>query len=137
MKHRPFLFCATLAGLFFTASYVHGQAPGVFVASTPCSSGTRPLPGIPADAGCELIKWRLKLSGIGAGSNPGTYVLDCDYGLPKQGTRNFINGGNHIHREGKWIAVKGTTLYPHAIIYRLDPDQPKVSISFIGLNENL
>jgi len=134
MKHRVFLFYAILAGLLFTTNCVHGQV--VYVASTPCSSGTKPLPGIPADAGCELIKWQLKLFGSGEKSNPGTYILDCDYGLPKQGTRGFINGGKHIHREGKWAIVKGST-YPNAGIYRLDPDQPKVSISFIRLNENL
>ncbi|MGZ3944914.1 MAG: hypothetical protein ACXVJB_08215 [Mucilaginibacter sp.] len=117
--------------MLFTANLAHAQT--IFVASTPCSFGTRPLPGIPADAGCELIKWQLKLFGSGA---LGTYILDCDYGLPKQGTRGFIHGGKHLHREGKWTVVKGNT-YPNAEIYRLDPDQPKASISFIRLNENL
>jgi len=125
----------SLTTLLFTASLAHAQA--VFVASTPCSSGTRPVPGIPADAGCELIKWQLKLSVSGDGSTPGTYALDCDYGIPKQGTRGFINGGKHLHREGKWVIEKGTSRYPNAVIYRLDPDQPKASIAFIKLNENL
>lgn len=96
--------------------------PAVFVASTPCSEGTRPVPGIPGEEGCELIKWELKLFGS-------RYVLDCDYGMPKQGTRGFINGGKHLHREGRW-KEEGKKIF-------LDPDQPAVSISFFRLNENL
>jgi hypothetical protein len=113
------------------------SAPDVFVASTPCSAGTRPLPGIPAEAGCELIKWELKLSGDTGKQGSGTYILDCDYGMPKQGTRGFINGGTHLHREGKWVIIKGTGTNPSAVIYRLDPDKPRSSISFLRLNESL
>jgi hypothetical protein len=144
MKRRAF-FYAIIIVLFFAVSYVYGQPPGagkspapaVYVASTPCSSVTRPLPGIPASAGCELMKWKLTLYGSGEKQDPGTYILNCDYGLPLQGTRSFINGGTHLHRKGKWIAVKGTAAYPNALIYRLDPDQPKVSVSLLRLNENL
>lgn len=96
--------------------------PVVFVASTPCSAGTRPVPGISREEGCELIKWELKLTGS-------RYMLDCDYGMPKQGTRGFINGGKHLHREGRWKG-EGKKVF-------LDPDQPAVSISFLRLSENL
>lgn len=112
-------------------------AAAVFVASTPCSAGTRPLPGIPKEAECELMKWELKLSRGRGGQAPGTYVLDCDYGLPRQGTRGLINGGRRLHREGKWIIVKGTSTNPDAIIYRLDPDKPQASVSFLRLNDDL
>jgi len=108
--------------------------PVVFVASTPCSAGTRPLPGIPESAGCELIKWKLKLFG---GAGAGTYVLDCDYGLPRQGTRGFIQVGQHLHKEGKWVIIKGAGANPAAIVYRFDPDNPPASVSFLRLNENL
>ena len=64
-------------------------------------------------------------------------MLDCDYGMPKQGTRDFINGGNHLHREGRWMIIQGAPANPSAIIYRLDPDKPAESISFVRLNENL
>jgi len=56
--------------------------------------------------------------------------------MPKQGTKGFIQG-KQLHREGKWIMVKGTGTNPAAIIYRLDPDKPLESISFLRLNENL
>ena len=108
-----------------------GSSKGiVFVASTPCTAGTRPVPGIPKDIGCELIKWKLQLF-------KDTYILDCDYGMPKQGTRGFINGGKHLHKEGKWTTEKGSGTDPAAVIYRLDPDKPAASISFLRLNDNL
>ncbi|HMH23594.1 MAG TPA: hypothetical protein VK563_17530 [Puia sp.] len=169
MKRRIRLFFMGLSGSLFMTMQACSQAsdagrspaPLVFVASTPCSAGTRPLPGIPAGAGCELMKWRLEIygergreesggkgssetggrgredSGGRVGQQSGTYVLDCDYGLPLQGTRGFVHGGMHLHREGKWIALKGRATNPAAIVYRLDPDKPQASVSFLRLNENL
>jgi len=126
-----------LAGIYFGGGYACAQkAPTVFVASTPCSGNTKPLPGIPKDAGCELIKWELRLLKDTGEQTSGTYILDCMYGMPKQGTRGFINGGSSLHREGKWTIIKGTPTNPGAIIYKLDPDQPNTSISFLRLNEN-
>jgi hypothetical protein len=134
-----------LAGMCFGVLYAYAQVapadnsktPAVFVASTPCSGGTRPLPDIPREAGCELIKWKLQLFGDTGKHTSGIYILDCTYGMPKQGTRGFINGGNRLHREGKWTIIKGTGTNPAAIIYRLDPDKPQASVSFLRLNKDL
>jgi len=137
MKRHAVIFLICLSSQFLMTVHAYSQS-GTFVASTPCSIGTRPIPGIPqGKSGCELIKWHLTLSGMGDNKTSGTYMLDCDYGMPKQGTRGFINGGTHLHREGKWIIEKGIPANPSAIIYRLDPDKPTESISFIRLNENL
>lgn len=137
MKRQAAIILICMLSQFFATTHVYGQA-SIFVASTPCSTETRPVPGIPpGKCGCELIKWHLILSGIGDNKTSGTYILNCDYGMPKQGTRGFINGGNRLHREGKWVVVKGASTSPFAIIYKLDPDKPAESISFIRLNENL
>jgi len=141
MKKRPQIFFISLFSLVFISGYTRAQTteapPIVFAASTPCSIGTRPVPGIPpGQTDCDLIKWNLKLSGDGK-SSPGTYILDCDYGIPKQGTRGFIDGGKHLHRAGKWTIVKGMPTNPSAVVYRLDPDKPSESISFVRLNENM
>jgi len=133
-----------LTGMF-AAPHAIAQAPSasnspdsaVFVASTPCSQGTKPLPGIPTYAGCELIKWKLKLFGGNGKQTSGTYILNFTYGMPKQGTRGFINGGSRVRREGKWSITKGAMTDPSAVVYRLDPDKPLVSVSLIRLNENL
>src|SRR6202007_1807320 len=111
-----------------TSGSIGPSAPLIYMASTPCSSGTKPLPGIPANAGCELILWDLKLYGNNEQQTQGTYILDCDYGLPQQGTKGLVRGGTHLHREGKWSIVKGSQTNPLAIIYCLDPDQPKASV---------
>jgi hypothetical protein len=138
MKQATSTFFISLSCLILPVLQACSQTTTlVYVASTPCSAGTRPLPGIPKDAACELIKWELKLFEGKGKQMPGTYILNCDYGMPRQGTQGFINGGNHLHREGKWIIIKGTTTNPSAIIYRLDPDTPQVSVSFLRLNENL
>lgn len=137
MKRQVAIILICMLSQFFATTHVYGQA-GTFVASTPCSTGTRPVPGIPPGKyGCELIKWHLILSGIGDNKTSGTYLLDCDYGMPKQGTRGFINGGNRLHREGKWVMVYDTPANSSAVIYTLDPDKPAESISFVRLNGNL
>src|SRR5690349_18181672 len=109
MKRVLNIVSISIVGLFLMAYAAYSQtvnksaspAPMVFVASTPCTSGTRPLPGIPADAGCELMLWKLELKSSES-TRAGTYILDCDYGIPKQGTKGLINGGKHLHREGTW-----------------------------------
>jgi len=123
---------------FLIAGQAFGQSPGktvIFVASTPCPSGTKPLPGM-ADEKCQLMIWKLQLVS-GPQNQRGTYILDCDYGLPLQGTKKLINDGRHLHREGKWTVVNGIKTNPLAIIYRLDPDQPKASVSFIKLSDDV
>lgn len=129
-----FLFCISIQFLITICAF--GQV--TFVASTPCSTTTRPVPGIPqGKSGCELIKWHLQFTGMGEKDNSGAYILDYDYGMSKQGTRGFINDGTHVHREGKWAVVKGTQANSSAIVYKLDPDKPAESISFMRLNENM
>lgn len=137
-----FLF---LGCLCFSILHAHAQAvpadysgvSAVFAGSTPCSPGTKPLPGIPREAGCELIKWELRLFMDTKKNSSGNYIMDCTYGMPKQGARGFINGGSRLHREGKWTMIKGTATNPAAIVYRLDPGKPQASISFLRLNQNL
>ena|SRR5690349_10171685 len=143
MKRLKFVF--TVALLFFVVmnSCSQQNTPGVssivgvFVASTPCSQGTRPLPGIAANADCELIKWKLTLYQHAITKTPTTYQLHAVYGLPKQGTTGFIGGGKNIEIGGKWLIVKGTPSDGHAIIYQLHDIESNKTISFLKLNDNL
>ncbi|WP_217602010.1 hypothetical protein [Chitinophaga sp. GbtcB8] len=109
----------------------------VFLASTPCSKGTRPLPGIPVNAVCELIKWKLVLYQDAFKKSPISYKLHCIYGLPKQGTTGLIGGGKLIEMEGQWTIVKGTASKPGAIIYQLHDPKTNRTISFLKLNDDL
>jgi hypothetical protein len=135
----------TVALLFFVVmnSCSQQNAPGVssivgvFVASTPCSQGTRPLPGIAANADCELIKWKLTFYQHAITKTPTTYQLHATYGLPKQGTTGFIGGGKNIDIGGKWAIVKGTASDRNAIVYQLHDMEANKTISFVKLNDNL
>ena len=142
MQQLKFIFSASL--LFFIATVSCSQngserdsSIGVFVASTPCSQGSRPLPGIPASADCELMKWNLTLFQDKSTKTPTVFKLHCVYGLPKQGTTGFIGGGKKVDLEGKWTIVKGTAANTNAIIYRLNPDNTTENISFLKLNDDL
>lgn len=102
----------------------------VFVASTPCSQGTKPLPGIAKDAPCELMKWKLMLY-----SN--SFTLVCDYGMPLQGTKGLVGGGKHVNLSGKWRVNKGMPGNTQATLYRLTDSATGKIISLIKLSDDL
>ena len=143
MKQLKFVFKASLLFFIVINSCSQKNSPGtssvlgIFVASTPCSQGTRPLPGIPVDADCELIKWNLTLYQDETKKTPTTYKLHCSYGLPKQGTTGFIGGGKKAELQGKWMVLKGTASNPNAIVYRLNDNKTNKTISFLKLNDHL
>jgi len=110
---------------------------GVFVASTPCSQGTRPLPGMPVNADCKLIEWKLVLYQDEVKKTPARYKLRCIYGLPEQGTTGLVGGGKIIELEGQWTIVKGTASKPRAIIYQLHDPETDQTISFLKLSDDL
>lgn len=110
---------------------------GVFVGSTPCSEGSRPLPGISTSEDCKLIKWKLTLYQDAAAKTPTTYKLHALYGLPKQGTTGLTGGGKEIETEGEWAIIKNTGSTPSVIVYRLKDKKTTRTISFLKLNDNL
>jgi hypothetical protein len=110
---------------------------GIFIASTPCSKHTKPVPGIPQNADCELIKWNLTLYQHTSDKTPATYKLHCVYGVPEQGTTGFIGGGKELEIEGKWTIVKGTAANPGAVVYQLHDDRTMNTISFVKLSDDL
>jgi hypothetical protein len=110
---------------------------GVFVASTPCSEGTRPLPGIPPDIDCELMKWKLTLYQNASKKTPTIYKLHCSYGLPKQGTTGLIGGGQKIELEGEWKIIKGTASNPRAVVYQLHDNKTSTTVSLLKLSDSL
>lgn len=110
---------------------------GIFVASTPCSQVSRPLPGISVNTDCEFIKWKLTLYQDASTKTPTTYKLHSLYGLPKQGTTGFIGGGKKIDLEGKWTIIKGVASNRNAMVYQLKDSKTSRTISFLKLNDNL
>jgi len=143
MKQRRFIFTVSLLLFIITSSCPQTNSPedpsirGIFTASTPCSQGTRPLPGIPAGVDCELIKWNLVLYQDKSTKAPTTYTLHCSYGMAKQGTRGFIGGGKKIAMEGPWTIMKGTASNSHSVIYQLKDNKTDKAISFLRIGNDL
>ena len=129
-----FMFCCVACGQ--TEQNVQAS-PVIFVASTPCSAGTRPLPGMRLTGKCELIKWRLQIFGIAGDKGTRAYILDCDYGVAQQGTRGLVDGGTHLHREGKWAMQTGMAGDSTAVVFCLDPDKPNESVYLLKLSDEL
>lgn len=132
--------CILLLYLVSTACFSQrkdSSVLGVFVASTPCNEGTKPLPGIPANEGCELIKWKLTLYKDKSGKTSDVYELQYSFGLAKQGTHGFVNGGRQAQMKGTWRIVQGTPSDHNAIVYQPLDLETKGTISFLKLNDNL
>ena len=128
-RHRP-IVTALLLLLLGGHSCAQITRSTTFVASTPCSQGTRPLPGMAVGDSCELMKWKLTLS-------PDRFTLHCNYGMAKQGTKGFVDGGKAIDLEGHWIITKGMATDPNATVYRLTDSKSNKMILLLKLGEDL
>ena len=143
MKPTKFLCIASLLLLVVTNSCSqknNGQkisVIGVYVASTPCSNGTKPLPGIPSNADCEFISWKLTLYGDTAAKAPSSYQLHYTYGMSQPGTPGFIGGGTTVDMEGNVAITRDTNSGTDRIIYRLTDTKTNKIISFLKLNDYL
>lgn len=126
------MLCSCLS----TNAQIRVDLLGIFVASTPCSEGSSPVPGMSGDT-CEFIKWKLALYYDSSTKTPLNYTLDCVYGISQPGTNGFKGGGTKLKREGNWTITKGINNDTNALVYQLDPDKPKESIAFWKMNEQL
>lgn len=56
----------------------------IYVGSTPAHADVRDFLEIPLTDSVDFIRWKLRM-------RPGTYELECKYGLSKAGTPGFVN----------------------------------------------
>jgi hypothetical protein len=110
---------------------------GHFIASTPCSIGTRPLPGIPMNQDCELMQWDLKLFEDRLKKTPSEFVLHYSFGMPLNNTHGMIGGGTSRELKGSWIVIQGNPSNRRAIIFRLVDSATGNIISLLKLNDDL
>ena len=73
---------------------------------------------------CFKLKWKLTFLRNSETGEPTTYAL-----------QSTLNRQSKI--EGKWAVIKGIKNNSEAMIYRLDPDKPNESISFMVGDENV
>ena len=120
-----------------TTTSGNSSVRAVFVASTPCDAVSKTLLQIPPGDGSELMIWNLTLYQDSKTFAPADYTLICRYGLPKQGTKGFMEGSKTITLEGKWSIGIGTHENPSAVVYKLNADSSGISLSFLQPDPNL
>ena len=108
-----------------------------FEATTPLGVGVKKMLGISADDKHEMLKWNLALSKDPKKNTPSRFRLLYEYGIPKQGTRGFMEGSKKVELIGSWVIEKGTTSKKGTTIVRLTATVPMVSLSFLQADENL
>ena len=131
-----FLLCINIGNLLAQQN-VGLTIWGHFIASTPCSSGTRPLPGIPLDQDCELIQLDLKLFQDEVKKTPTEFVLHYSFGIPLNNTHGIVGEGTRRELKGRWSIVEGNSSNPHAIIFHLTDSASGIVFSILKLNDDL
>jgi hypothetical protein len=91
-----------------------------FVGSTPCDARSREfLGGLPTEAPCHCIAWRLTLLGTKDAEESGEYTLEVTYGMPGRDDPNQLVDGPTAKLKGRWDIVRGTTANSLAVVYRI------------------
>jgi hypothetical protein len=99
------------------------QVHGYFEGRSPCQEIARLL-NVSGRESCIKIKWQLLLFQDPVTRVPTTYAL----------------GGfawRNPPRTGKWVIAKGTKEDPNAVVFQLDPDEPKGFLSLLKADENI
>jgi NlpE N-terminal domain len=95
----------------------------IFEGRTPCLDFARQY-NLQVGNDCHKLKWKLTLFRDSKTNKPTTYALQTTLNRP-----NIT--------EGKWTIIKGIKTNSEAVIYRLDPDKPDESVSFLVGDENV
>jgi hypothetical protein len=106
---------------FQPASTGHRTAAGIFEGRTPCQELASHL-NVTVRAACNKIKWRLTLRNDPEAGIPATYTLE-----------GFVY--RNPPRTGRWAILEN--LNTGAVIYQLDPDQPRVFLSLHRADKNV
>ena len=107
-----------------------------FEATTPLGIPVKKMLGITADDKHEMLKWNLTLTRA-TKNTPSAFKLLYEYGIPKQGTRGFMEGSKKVELIGNWVIEKGTTANNAATVVRLSATGVPVSLSFLQADENI
>lgn len=136
-KIIPVLF-VLLFGAGLSESCSQSSATHVtFEATSPCNNNVKKMLGISPEIKCEMMKWNLRLSYNSSMVNPDAFNLVVEYGMPKQNTKGFETGSMKIDWKGNCTIKKGIEGNPSATVYVLSVDQPKASLRFVRLDQNL
>ena len=108
-----------------------------FEATTPFGDAVKKILGITTVDKYEMMKWSLTLNKDPKKFTPTTFDLIYEYGMPKQGTRGFMDGSKKVVLNGTWVTEKGALTNKLAPIITLTATGAKVSLSFLQPDENV
>jgi hypothetical protein len=145
MKQAGYSFTAVFLFTLFATSSSCSQQPSqarkpepvVYEATTACGEAAKKMLGIPADAACEMLKWRLTLNSDVNTIAAADFKLVVEFGQPKQNTRGFTAGSKTIELTGKWTTGKGLLRNNNLIRLDLAAENFPVNLSFFQPDENL
>jgi hypothetical protein len=145
MKQVKLFFATTILSVCFIITTSCSQAPRskdnsvttIFQASTPCDDVSKALLEIPTDFKCDWMKWNLTVYQDQKNPEPATYKLVCVYGLPRQGSREFLPGSKTLELSGKCTIMRGLSNNANAVVYKLTSPDSHIALSFLKLDQNL
>jgi len=108
-----------------------------FEATTPFGEPIKKILGITEDGKFDMMKWNLILDRDPKNSTPTTFKLNYEYGIPKQGTRGFMDGSKKVELTGNWKFEKGIATNRAATVITLIMPNSTLPISFLQADENI
>jgi hypothetical protein len=126
-----------------------GQEPGkdssvLYAGTTPCNNIIRSLHKITPEADCQaveckcaLVEWKLTIYHNPTTLKPMRYKLSSINRFVVKETNMYSQPGTKAESEGSCTIVRGTKANPNAIVYRLNPDKPEISLDLLKLSDNL
>jgi hypothetical protein len=141
MQKAAFLLFAMLffecSGTNASLQLIDSSTQIFFEATTPCGIAIKKILGINADDKSQMMKWELILDKDPKKLNPTIFRLRYEYGMPKQGTRGFMDGSKIIELEGTWKIEKGIATNKEATVITLIMSGSPGSLSFLQADENI
>jgi hypothetical protein len=125
-------------------SFIIEEAAVFFTGTTPCSNIIRQLHNIPREPDCKwnecrcmMVEWKLTLYKHPITKEPTNYKLTSINRFVIKETNMSSEPGTKAESEGRWTIVRGTKKNPEAVVYRLNPGNPEISIDMLKLGDNL
>jgi hypothetical protein len=116
----------------------------IFAGTTPCSNVIRPLHKIREEPDCNMaeclcimVEWKLTLYQDPVTGELTAYKLSSINRFIVKETNLYSQPGTKAESEGKCTIVRGSKTNPSAILYRLNPDKPAITIDFLKLSDHL
>ncbi len=110
------------------------------VGSTPCDPSVREMIGIPKEASGDFIRWKLDLTEKSKRTVPlyGSFRLQADYGIGKNGTPWFKPDSGSVIHSGRYGTVEGFNEDPSIRLIRFyRGDNRSYQVTLLRLNDNV